>query len=368
MTNQLPVNLHDYALAAQARLDPATWAYLHGTAADGLTLADNLAAWSRLTLLPRVLRQLAGGHTRLTLLGRPCAHPILLAPVAYQKLAHADGELGTACAAAAQEAGMVLSMQASTPLEDVAATIGHEPGRGPMWMQLYPHPDRGFMRDFLQRVETAGYEALVITADAPTSGARDEERRHGFQFPPGIRAVNLDAAPAVASRMPPPGQSALFDHLLHQAPTWDDIAWLQGQTRLPIVLKGILHEDDAKQAAGMGVQGLIVSNHGGRTLDTAVSTAWALPRIVQAVGDAMPVLVDGGIRRGTDVLKALALGAKAVLIGRPAVHALAAAGPQGVAHVIRLLRDEFEIAMALCGCRTLDDIGPALIVRDGRAG
>ena len=360
----MTINLHDYEVLARSRLDAATWAYLHGSAADGHTLADNLAAWSRLKLVPRVLRPLAGGHTRTTLLGRPCAHPILLAPVAYQKLAHPDGEVATACAAAAQEAGMVLSMQASTRLEDVARTIAHEPGRGPLWMQLYPHPDRGFMRDFIQGVEAAGYEALVITADAPTSGARDEERRQGFQFPAGIRPVNLEGAPPPPAPAIAHGHSALFDHLLHQAPTWDDIAWLQGQTRLPILLKGILHEDDARQALRMDLQGLVVSNHGGRTLDTAVSTAWALPRIAHAIGGAMPVLVDGGIRRGTDVLKALALGAQAVLIGRPAVHALAASGPQGVAHVIRLLRDEFEIAMALSGCRTLADITPDLIARD----
>jgi 4-hydroxymandelate oxidase len=363
----MAINLHDYEKLARASLSDAHWAYLNGAAADGLTLTENLAAWSRLKLHPRVLRPLAGGHTRVSVLGHACAHPILLAPVAYQKLAHADGELATAYAAAAQQAGLVLSMQASVLLEEVAEAFLPQPERGLLWMQLYIHHDRGLMRSLLRRIEEAGYEAIVVTVDAPASGARDEERRASFQLPSGIGPVNMaEAAPLPAPALQA-GQSALFDHLLHQAPTWDDITWLQGETRLPIVLKGILHEDDAAQATRLGVQGLIVSNHGGRTLDTAVSTAWALPRIVDAVGDGLPVLVDGGIRRGTDVLKALALGAKAVLIGRPYVHALAASGAMGVAHVIRLLRDEFEIAMALSGCRTTQDIHRALIAADTRS-
>jgi 4-hydroxymandelate oxidase len=232
-----------------------------------------------------------------------------------------------------------------------------------MWMQLYVQHDRGFTRELIQRAEQAGYEALVITVDAPTSGARDMERRHGFQLPPGIGAVNLVGITSRPSAPLQAGQSTLFDGLLTHAITWDDIAWLQAQTSLPVILKGILHEDDARQAAILNVQGLIVSTHGGRTLDTAVSTAWALPRIVDAVGAQMPVLVDGGIRRGTDVLKALALGARAVLIGRPYVHALATAGAWGVAHTLRLLRDELEIAMALTGCATLADVSPDLIIQ-----
>jgi len=206
----------------------------------------------------------------------------------------------------------------------------------------------------VQRAEAAGYEALVLTVDAPTSGARDRERRAGFRLPPGVRAVNLDGLPPPPVVTLGPGQSALFDGLLRHAPTWDDVAWLQAQTRLPILLKGVLHEDDARQAARLGLGGVIVSNHGGRTLDTAPATAQVLPRIVDALAGGMPVLVDGGIRRGTDVLKAVALGANAVLLGRPYIHGLANAGAMGVAHVLRLLRDELEIAMALCGCSRLD--------------
>lgn len=356
--------LRDFEAAARAALPPAHWAYFDGTAADGLTRDRNEAAWQHLRLLPRVLTHTAGGHTRRTLLGREMAHPLLLAPVATLRLAHPDGEIGMACAAAAQQAGMVLSSQASTRLEDVAQAIVSEPGRGPLWMQLYLQPDRNFTRELVQRAEAAGFEALVLTVDAPVQGSRDEERRSGFQLPAGISAVNLQGQrpPEPRPRATGHAHSALFDDLLHHAPTWDDLAWLKASTRLPILLKGVLHPDDATQAKALGADGVIVSNHGGRTLDTAVSTAWALPRIVDAVGPDWPVLVDGGLRRGTDVLKAIALGAHAVLIGRPAVQGLAAAGAAGVAQTIRLLRDELEIAMALCGCRTPGDIKPSVLV------
>jgi 4-hydroxymandelate oxidase len=355
------VNLTDYTEHAHARLDANAWAYFGGGAGDELTMHANRHAWDELKLHPRVLRSLTGGHTRSILLERELEHPILLAPVAFQRLAHPDGELGSAHAAAAQNAGLVLSAQASTTLEQIAQAVLPDPGRGPLWFQLYLQHDKSFTQDLVQRAEQAGYEALVVTIDAPCSGARDRERRADFRLPPGIGAVNLTARKPPEAIALQAGQSALFDGLLTTAPTWSDIEWLQGITRLPILLKGILHEDDARQAAQLGVSGLIVSNHGGRTLDTAVPTAWALPRIVQAVGPQLPVLVDGGIRRGTDVLKAIALGANAVLIGRPYVHALATAGALGVAHVIRLLRDELEIAMALTGCATLADITPDVL-------
>lgn len=357
------VSLGDHEAHARAHLDPNAWAYFSGGAADELTLHANRQAWDHLQLLPRVLQPLAGGHTRVQLLGRTLTHPILLAPVAYQKMAHPDGELASAHAAAALGAGMVLSTQASVALESVARAVLPEAGRGPLWFQLYLQHDRGFTRELVQRIEAAGYEALVLTVDAPTSGARDRERRANFRLPPGISAVNLTGlAPAPAPELMP-GQSALFDDLLHHAPSWDDVAWLQAQTRLPVLLKGVLHEDDARQAARLGLGGVIVSNHGGRTLDTTPATAQVLPRIVTALGGTMPVLVDGGIRRGTDVLKAMALGASAVLLGRPYVYGLANAGAIGVAHVLRLLRDELEIAMALCGCRTLDQATPALLFK-----
>ena len=355
------VTLADHELHARTQLDDNAWAYFSGGAADEISLRANRSAWDALPLWPRVLRPLAGGHTRVPLLGRTLAHPILLAPVAFQRMAHPDGELAMAYAAAALGAGVVLSTQASVSLESVAQAVLPDPGRGPLWFQLYLQPDRGFTQALVQRAEAAGYEALVLTVDAPTSGVRDRERRAGFRLPPGVGPVNLTGLQVPAPSALSPGQSALFDGLLHHAPTWDDIAWLQSITRLPVLLKGVLHPADARQAVSVGAAGLIVSNHGGRTLDTAPATATALPRVVQAAGGAVPVLVDGGIRRGTDVLKAMALGASAVLVGRPAVWGLANAGAAGVAHVLRLLRDELEVAMALTGCATLAEATPALL-------
>jgi 4-hydroxymandelate oxidase len=362
------VALADHERYARQRLDDPAWAYFSGGAADEITLRANRSAWDGLTLQPRVLRSLSGGHTRTTLLGRTLAHPILLAPVAYQCLAHPDGERASAYAAAALGAGMVLSTQASTPLEEVAQIFLDDPGRGPLWFQLYLQHDRGFTRALVQRAEAAGYEALVLTVDAPASGARDRERRAGFRLPPGMTAVNL------AGLAPPPslpqaadGTRLLCQGLVEHAPTWDDVQWLQSHTRLPVLLKGVLHPQDALQAAALGVAGLIVSNHGGRTLDTAPASAHALARIADALQGALPLLVDGGIRRGTDVLKALALGASAVLLGRPAVYGLATAGATGVAHVLRLLIDELEIAMALTGCATPAQASRALLESAGVA-
>jgi 4-hydroxymandelate oxidase len=372
MTSSLPalqsvaadiVCLADHERRAAEVLDANAWAYFSGGAGDERCLQANRSAWDSLTLWPRVLRPLAQGHTRISLLGRECAHPLMAAPMAFQRLAHADGELASAYAAAALGAGFTLSTQASLPLELPAQAVLGTAGRGPLWFQLYLQHDRGFTRELVQRVERAGYEALVLTVDAPVSGVRDRERRAAFHLPAGICAVNLQGlgpAPAVAA-------DALCAGVLRHAPTWEDLAWLQAQTRLPVLLKGILHPQDALQAARLQAAGIIVSNHGGRTLDSAPATALALPRIVRALqagagnAAALPVIVDGGIRRGTDVLKAMALGASAVMVGRPLVWGLAHAGAAGVAHVLRLLRDELEIAMALTGCATLADATPPLL-------
>ena len=327
-----PVSLADYEARARETLDANAWAYFAGGAADEITLAANRAAWAAHWLQPRVLRASAQGHTRVELLGRTLAHPILVAPMAFQRLAHESGELGVALAAAAQGAGMVLSAQASVPLEQVARLVRPEPARGPLWFQLYLQGERGFDLELVRRAEAAGYEALVLTVDAPVHGARDRERRAGFRLPPDVAAVNLAAAPTPARR------GELCGGLLASAPSWDDVAWLRAQTTLPLVLKGVLHPEDAKLAHALGADAL-----------AGVS------------GAALPLLVDGGIRRGTDVLKAIALGARAVLVGRPIVFALAAAGPQGVAHALRLLRDELEIAMALAGVATLADVSRELL-------
>jgi 4-hydroxymandelate oxidase len=348
------VALGDYEAHAQARLDSAAWAWFNGAAADGLSAAANRSAWDGITLLPRVLQPLAGAHTRVDLLGRTLPCPILLAPVAYQRMAHPDGESASALAAAAQGVGYVLSTQATTLLEGVADLVRPDTGRGPLWFQLYLQADRGQTLELVRRAEAAGYEALVLTVDAPVQGVRDAQRRAGFRLPPGITAVNLPPQPAAPER-----QEGILAQLAG-APTWADVEWLCGATRLPVLLKGVLHPEDARQALQVGAAGLIVSNHGGRNLDTVPATCHALPAVVHAVGGAVPVLVDGGIRRGTDVLKALGLGASAVLVGRPLVWALATAGARGVAHMLRLLRDELEIAMALCGCATLADASRAI--------
>lgn len=357
------VALADYQRHAAARLDAHALAYIDGGAADEITQRANRSAWDALWLQPRVLRHVGDGHTRVELLGRTLAHPILLAPVAFQQIAHADGELASAHAAAAQGAGVIVSAQASVSLERIAEAVRHEADRGPLWFQLYMPHDRGFARELLRRIEAAGYEAVVLTVDAPSHGARDRMRRAGGAWPAHVRAVNLAAQPPAARTR---GGASLFAQL-QAAPTWDDIGWLRDATSLPLLVKGVLHPADALEAAARGAAGIIVSNHGGRTLDTALPTAHALPRIAQSLA-ALPgaiapaLLVDGGIRRGTDVLKACALGARAVLLGRPYVHALATCGALGVAHALRLLRDELEIAMALCGCRDLANIDAELVI------
>ncbi len=348
--------LADFAQAAEQAWDAAALAYFNGGAADEITLRENTAAWQALRLWPLVLRPLAGGHTRTRLAGRELAHPILLAPVAHQKLAHPDGEWASALAAAAQGAGYVLSTQSNVPMEQIAQAVLADPGRGPLWFQLYWQADCGFNRALVQRAENAGFEAIVLTVDAPVQGTRDRQRRAGFALPPGVCAVHLQDAPTPSS-----AADTFCAGLPAHAPTWDDVAWLRTQTRLPVWLKGVLHPLDARQAQSLGAAGLIVSNHGGRTLDTAPPTAQALPLVRAAVGDELPLIVDGGIRRGTDVLKAIALGANAVMIGRPLAHALATGGALGVARMLRLLRDELEMAMALTGCRTLADADLGLL-------
>jgi 4-hydroxymandelate oxidase len=347
----------DYEPYARERIAEGIWAYLNGAAGDGVTHAENLAAFRRVRLTSRVLADLRGGHTRLDLFGASFDHPVLVAPVAFQKLAHPDGEIATAVAASALGGGMVVSAQASTPLEDIAAAA-----EGAPWFQLYIQPDRDFMLSLVRRAEEAGYRALVLTVDAPVSGIRNEEQRKGFARPPSVEAVNLRGMKSLPPHIAAPGENALFGTpLLEAAPTWDDIGWLIANTRLPVLLKGILDPRDAARAVSAGAAGIIVSNHGGRTLDALPATLDALPRVVRAVEGRVPVLMDGGIRRGSDVLMALALGARAVLIGRPVIHALAAAGAPGVAHVLHMLRAELEAAMVFTGCKTLGDADTSIL-------
>ncbi|MAM95049.1 alpha-hydroxy acid oxidase [Parvibaculum sp.] len=353
----------DYEAPARERIEKGVWAYLNGAAADSLTLAENLTAFRRLRLVPRVLAELEGGHTGVELFGTRLAHPLLVAPVALQKLAHPDGEIATAMAASALGGAMVVSMEASTKIEDIAAAAP-----GPLWFQLHILPDREFTLALVRRAEEAGCRALVVTVDAPVSGVRNDEQRAGFVRPSSVAPVNLEGMKPLPPHIAAPGESAIFSSpLAAAAPGWAEIAWLLSNTRLPVLLKGILHPADAARAVEAGAAGIVVSNHGGRTLDTLPATIEALPAVVRAVAGRVPVLMDGGIRRGTDVLKALALGAKAVMIGRPVIHALAAAGAPGVAHLLHMLRAELEVSMALTGCRRLEDATEALLWRDAQA-
>lgn len=353
------VALTDYEALAREHLGEKAWTYFSSGAADEITLQDNRDAFDSLRLLPRVLRDLRNGHTKTTLFGQTFDYPIFLAPIAYHKLAHADGELATVLGASAMKAGMVVSTRASVTLEEIAQTA-----QTSLWFQLYVQPDRTFTQELVQRAENAGYQALVLTVDAPLNGIRNRVQRVQFQLPPGIEAINLRGMQKQDLRPRPAGESALFGDLLNAAPTWDDVQWLLSITKLPVILKGVLSPEDAKMAVEQGFAGVIVSNHGGRTLDTLPATIDVLPRIIEAVGDRIPVLLDGGIRRGTDVLKALALGAKAVLVGRPYIFGLAAAGAVGVAHVLNILRTELEAAMALTGCATIEEIKSSVIWRD----
>jgi 4-hydroxymandelate oxidase len=335
------------------------WAYVAGGAADERTLAENCAAFGRLLLNQRVLAGMAGAHTRLTLFGQDFEHPVLVAPTAFHRLLHPEAEAATATGASAMRAGMVVSAQASLPLEVVFARATPRP-----WFQLYLQPDRAFTWALVRRAEDAGYAALVVTVDAPVS-LRNREQRTGFRLPPGVEAVNLRGA---APPPPPaPGESEVFGAALRGVPEWADIEDLRRRTRLPLLLKGITTPGDARRGLAAGADGLVVSNHGGRVLDGQPASIEVLEDIAAAVAGRVPLLLDGGIRRGTDVLKALALGAKAVLVGRPVLYGLALAGAAGVAHVLKLLRTELEVAMAQTGCATLADISPAVIWRRGEA-
>lgn len=352
------VSAADYERYASQYISDKAWAYLQGGAADELTLTANLNAWHQHALWPRALADVRGGHTRCTLFGDQLAHPIILAPVASQRLFHPEGEQASVLAAGVMGGLAVVSTQASTPLEALA-----QQAQGPVWFQLYWQGNRDDTLALVRRAENAGYRALVVTVDAPIAGARNREQRAGFSLPAHAAAVNV--APAT---LPPlqEGSSMVFDGFMQIAPHWEDMAWLISQTRLPVLLKGIMHPADAHQAVTIGAAGLVVSNHGGRVLDSAPATLSVLPSIASAVNGAIPLLVDGGIRRGTDIIKARALGATAVMIGRPYIHALATAGALGVAHLLRLLREELEIAMALTGHPTLDAIQPDCLVSESR--
>jgi len=350
--DQLPdgiVTAVDYARLAKQHLDPGIWQYLEAGSGAGLTQAANRQAFEAVPLTPRPLTDVRGGHTRLELFGQSLEHPILLAPIAYQRLFHPDGECASSLAAAAQGGAMVVSSLASQAIEDIveAGRQAGYPAGGLPWFQLYWQGERERTLRLARRAEAAGCPVLMLTVDAPI-------KQTTLTLPIGVAAVNLEQ-PLVAAPVPA-GQSPVFLGWMAQAPTWDDLAWLRDRIQLPLIVKGILHPDDAERAIEYGCDGLVVSNHGGRVLDGAPASLQALPAVCARVKGRAPVLLDSGIRDGRDVFKALSLGASAILLGRPYVWGLACAGALGVAHVIRLLRDELEMAMALTGCPDLSRI------------
>lgn len=350
--------LADYEELARARMTPEGWAYIAGGAADELTMRRNREAFDRIELVGRTLGDFSGGGTALELFGDHFDHPIFVAPAARHKLACPDGEIATVVGAGGAKSGMVVSTESDFTLEEIAAAA-----KTPLWFQLYIQHDRSFTRELVGRAERAGYKALVLTVDAPVFGARNREQRAGYVSPKLSAFANLRGLHTTHFAHAELGESLMFKGYMDVMPRWEDVAWLKSFTRLPLILKGIMAPEDAEKAIAEGADGIVVSNHGGRVLDTLPPSIDVLPAIAQQVAGRVPLLTDGGIRRGTDVLKALALGASAVLLGRPYLHALAVAGPAGVAHVLHVLRCEFEMAMVLTGCRTLADIGPQVIWR-----
>ena len=354
------VSTHDYQQQARHHIDDNAWHYLVGGAGDEITANANESTFQQYLLKTKVLSDVRGGHTQLSLFGRHYQHPIFLAPVAYQTLFHPQGERATALAAHAMNTPFTVSSLSSTLLEDIRSEDEQA-----LWFQLYFQAERQQTLSLVQRAELLGYQVLVVTVDAPLAGIRNREQRMGFQLPSHVHAVNLTRSSGEASHHQ--SDSFVFNQLMANAPTWDDIEWLLSVSRLPVVIKGILSPEDAEKAISVGVAGIVVSNHGGRILDGVLPSLAALPDIIKTVNGRVPVFLDGGIRRGSDVFKALALGASAVFIGRPYIYALASAGALGVAHLIRTLHEEFEITMALCGCRDLSAITRACVIKKGEA-
>ncbi len=335
------VVVEDYEPVARARLPVDAYDFFAGGAGDERTLGENRRAFDRWTLRPRHLRASGTPDPSTSVLGFPISFPVLVAPWAYQRMAHPEGEVATARAAAQAGTIMVVSTTAADLLEEIASAAG-----GSVWWQLYVFEDRGATAEMLHRVHEAGYGAICWTVDLPVIGFRDRDARNGFEMPIGLSTSDLTYDP----------------HL-----TWGDLAWVREQSPgLPVLMKGILTAEDAELAVQAGVDAIVVSNHGGRQLDSVPGTLDVLPEVVAQVAGRIPVLLDGGIRRGIDILKALALGADAVLVGRPIAWGLAADGQGGVSGVLTILREEFENAMALSGCRTVAEIGRGLVAPSPR--
>jgi 4-hydroxymandelate oxidase len=351
------LNVDDFARAARERLAADVYDYYAGGALDEVTLRENEAAWRRVPLHYRVLAGVGQRRLATTVLGQPVSMPVLVAPTAFHGLACADGELATARAAGAAGTCMILSSLSNTPMERVFAETSQ-----PSWFQLYVYKDRGVTRGLVDRAHDAGAGAIVLTVDAPGLGTRERDVRNAFRLPPGLDVANL--APAGRGDFPAVEGSGLAAYVrenFEEALGFDDLEWLCAATPLPVLVKGVCRGDDARRCIEHGAAGVVVSNHGGRQLDTAPATCDVLPDVVEAVEGAGEVYVDGGIRRGSDVLKALALGARAALIGRPILWGLAVDGSDGALAVLEILRRELDEAMVLCGCTRLDELDRSLL-------
>jgi 4-hydroxymandelate oxidase len=335
---------------ARAKLSPAAYAFAAAGADDELTLADNVAAWRRLRLRPRILNDITAIDTGVDVLGRRLTTPIMVAPFGRHKLFHPDGERATARGAA--HTVFVLPTTSTFSLEEVAK----EPADAPRWFQLYLPPDRALAESLIDRAAAAGYSAVVLTVDQPVYGSSPRASRAPLVPSPDIRNANLPGAP-IARNAYKPGWTGTVTW----PATWRDLDWLIGRCKIDVVVKGVLRADDAVRCAELGAKAVIVSNHGGRHLDAAVATADALPEIARALDGKAEVYVDGGIRRGTDIVKALALGARAVLVARPVVWGLALQGADGVRAVLDHLQDELRRSMALCGVAALSEMTPDLV-------
>ena len=349
------LTIDEFEEAARGRLPRMVFDYFAGGSGEEWTLVENRRAFERWVLRPRVLVDVSDVDLRTTVLGQEVAFPILLAPTALQRMAHRYGELATARAAASVGALMVLSTVSTASMEEVATSGARR------WFQLYVLKDRDLTAELVKRAHAAGYGALVLTVDAPILGRRFRDDRNRFSLPPGIAMANLEGM-----GLPESEGSRLFAFFVERhdgSLAWEDVAWLASLTPMPLVLKGVLRGDDARRGVDAGAAAIVVSNHGGRQLDGSPATIDVLPEVVEAVEGLAEVLVDGGIRRGSDVMKALAMGARAVLVGRPYLWGLAVDGEAGVRRVLELLRDDLELAMALCGCPTVSHIDRSLVAQ-----
>jgi 4-hydroxymandelate oxidase len=352
------INLADLEIRGRTQLARMVADYFAGGAGDEQTLRANRAAFAAVHLRPRVLVDVEQRSAQTTLLGTTVRWPVLAAPVGLQRLAHPEGELASAQAASATGTLYVASTMSNYSLEAIAAA-----SPGPKWFQLYVFRDRGLTRSLVERAEAAGYLALQVTADAPILGVREADVRNGFHLPDGVRLANLESAGlgAMPAHAHASGANRFTAQWFDTRLTWHDLDWLRSFTRLPVLVKGVLRGDDAVRALDHGAAGVVVSNHGGRQLDTAPATFAVLPEIGAALAGRGLIVLDGGVRRGTDVLKALAAGAQAVQIGRPIVWGLAAGGSAGVQRALELLHAEVDNALALTGCPTLATVTPDLL-------